>query len=117
MCSDAQTVVPSHRSQGYSPGTQQPQQPSTTVLMDGAPDALGDILGGRGPDPDARTLSAIAIYTSIGNRDAAEFLSRGLRKFGRTRADVQDAVDWTKLHGGTDGVVVEQTRKAAEAMR
>jgi hypothetical protein len=66
------------------------------------PDTLGDIMAGRGPDPNRRDLATIAIDNATGNKDAAEILSRRLRKFGVTRDDVQNAIDGLKLHAGSE---------------
>ena len=66
-----------------------------------APDALGDIMGARGPEAHHRELAAIAIDNASGNRDAAEILSQRLRKFGVTRDDIQNAIDGLKLHAGS----------------
>jgi hypothetical protein len=78
------------------------QPPVSEIQLSGsATDTLGDIIGGRGPNPHLRELAAIAIHTSTGNRDAAEILSRRLRKFGITREAVQNVIDATKLHAGS----------------
>lgn len=58
---------------------------------------------GHGPNPHARELANIAVFDSVGNRDAVEIVSTQLRKFGVTREEIQDAIASTKLHGGEIG--------------
>ncbi len=84
--------------QACGPATQQLPQALNILPRDLPRDLPGDIFGGRGPYQHARELRALALYASIGNRDAVEILSRRLRKFGVTRVEIQDAIDGAKLH-------------------
>ena len=72
-------------------------------------DALADITGGHA-DPGRRSqLLQIAIYASLGNREAMEIAMNRLRKFGLTREAVQEAIDWAKLDVG----IIKRTDAAA----
>jgi alkylhydroperoxidase/carboxymuconolactone decarboxylase family protein YurZ len=99
-CGDAQ-LNPLHQSHVGATAIPQPQQGTAVLLAGPGPNAIGDIVGGRGPDAHTAELRAIAVYASVGNRDAVEILSRRLRKFGVTAADIQDAIDQIKLHAGS----------------
>ncbi|WP_088348886.1 MULTISPECIES: hypothetical protein [Rhodomicrobium] len=69
-----------------------------------APAGLGDLadVGAEGgPTPHAQELKRIAIYNAIGNRDSAEILSAQIGQFGVTRDEIDEAVTWTRLHGGS----------------
>jgi len=61
---------------------------------------FSDLEGGHGPDPHARELGNIAAAAAFGNRDAVEIASSSLRRSGVTREDIQEAIDWTKVHHG-----------------
>jgi hypothetical protein len=61
---------------------------------------FSDLEGGRGPDPHVRELGNIAAAAAFGNRDAVEITSSSLRRSGVTREDIQEAIDWTKVHHG-----------------
>ncbi len=88
----------SHPAQPCEPATQQLPQVLNILPRDLPRDLPADIFGGRGPREHVRELRALAVYASIGNRDAVEILSRHLRKFGVTRAEIQDAIDAAQLH-------------------
>lgn len=65
---------------------------------------------GRGPNPHARGLAKIAVFDSVGSRDAVEIASTQLRQFGVTREEIQDSIAWTKLHGGGTGLPLPSQR-------
>ncbi len=78
------------------------RQPASALpIIEPGPEPLGDIFGGRGPNPHLRELADIAIHESTGNKDAAEIVARGLRKFGVTREEMQSAINSIKLHDGS----------------
>lgn len=66
-----------------------------------APDPLGDMVSGRGPDANAAGLARFAVYASNGNRAGMEIVSAQLRQFGTTREDLQDFADRAALHTGS----------------
>jgi hypothetical protein len=85
-------------------GTREPARSEADLLvMYPAPNVPGDVVGGRGPNPHARELREIAIYTDIGNRDGAEILIGQLHQFGVTRQTIQRSIDGMHLHGSAPG--------------
>ncbi len=92
-------------------GTSEPQgsaaPPAPTVI-----DPLGDVRGARGPGLHSRELAAIAIYTATGDRDAADRLTRELRKFGVTAEEIQAAIDSYRLHDGSGSSPGSMARSA-----
>jgi hypothetical protein len=85
-----------------------PQHTPDILLIRPGPAPLGDVLGARGSQLHARQLTSIAIYASVGNRDAVEILSRQLRRFGVRRADIEDAIEATKLHASFPNALLFQ---------
>jgi hypothetical protein len=69
-----------------------------TLAMHPAPGVPGDVVGGRGPNPHASELRAIAIYQSVGNQTGAEMLIAELRQSGVSRQSIQRSVDQIKVH-------------------
>jgi hypothetical protein len=61
-------------------------------------EAGSDILAGRGPNPHAREIRAIAVYEAIGNRAGAEMLAGDLHEFGITRREIDHSVARAKVH-------------------
>jgi alkylhydroperoxidase/carboxymuconolactone decarboxylase family protein YurZ len=96
---DVQTQRP-YPSQICALEKQQPRYAPDIISMAPGPHLLGDVFGGRGLDQHVRALRAIAIYNSVGNRRSVEILSRRLHRFGVTPAEIQDALNRTKLHAG-----------------
>ncbi len=78
------------------------RRPEGLAMAPGA-SGLGDIFGGRGPNPHADTVKRIAIYDSIGNLDGAAILKSELHQFGVTRQALERSTDFLKLH--EDGLI------------
>jgi hypothetical protein len=79
-------------------------------------DPMGDVNGGRGPNPHGRDLINIAVSASVGDRDAVEIASSQLRQFGVTREEIQEAIERTRLHGDPAGESVQgQSRVGVDA--
>ncbi len=70
-----------------------PQRLARPITLGFGLDPIGDIKGGSGHAGNGWELLHIAIYASVGNRDAVEISSNRLRKFGLTREAMQDAID------------------------
>jgi hypothetical protein len=62
-------------------------------------DTPEDIMAGRGRQRLSSALAQIAIYASIGNRDAVEISANRLQKeFGVSREEIEEAITWSKTH-------------------
>jgi hypothetical protein len=57
-----------------------------------------DVTAGRGPNPHASELNAIAVYRSVGNRVDAEILANELAQFGIKRRTIRQSLDWAQIH-------------------
>jgi hypothetical protein len=60
--------------------------------------ALGDIMGGRGPEPHVRELREIAIAAATGRIEHMRIAARRAHKFGLMPETLQEVVDGTRLH-------------------
>lgn len=62
-------------------------------------DTPEDIMAGRGRQRLSSALAQIAVYASLGNRDAVEILANRLQEeFGVSREEIEEAMTWTKIH-------------------
>jgi hypothetical protein len=61
-------------------------------------DTPEDIMAGHGRQRLSSALAQIAIYASLGNRDAVELSAQRLEKFGVSREEIDHAINWAKIH-------------------
>jgi len=59
----------------------------------------GDTLAAQGPNPNARELTDIAIYASVGNKQAVAMLASQLRERGVSREAIRNAINGINVHG------------------
>jgi hypothetical protein len=86
--------------------TQAAAPPAATLLP--LPDPIGDITNAQGPNLHQQLLAQYAIYASIGNRDGMQIIADQLRKLGVKREELEDFVDYAKIHEGSP----HQTQRA-----
>lgn len=68
------------------------------ALVIAAPDPLGDVLNGRGPDERTPLLAQFSVYASTGNRNGMEIVSHALREFGATCEEIEEFRAFAPLH-------------------
>jgi hypothetical protein len=81
------------------PATERARIQMPRVVIIAPSPALGDILGGRGPEPHVRELRELALAAAMtGQGGPARIAARRSYKFGLTREKLQEIVDGNRLH-------------------